>query len=157
MNPRLLMNRMAPPHLHVETCPPNNVIAFDNAIQIIETGGLRIAIWGDNRPVPDPSLDHYLKNVDILVLPVETILTRAEVDAIVRRYDPRAVIPAHYSLKGLTTDVSGLEPADDWVNDQEKVHADVRRLDTADLTLNATELKGSHHRVYYFGNHFEKK
>jgi len=45
--------------LHVETCPPNNVIALDNAIQIIETGGLRIAIWGDNRAVPDPSLDHF--------------------------------------------------------------------------------------------------
>jgi len=36
-------------------------------------------------------------------------------------------------------------------------HADVRRLDSADLTLNAAELKGSHHKVYYFGNHFEKK
>ena len=62
--------------LHVETCPPNNVIAFDNAIQIIATGGLRIAIWGDNRAVPDPSLDHFLKNVDVLVLPIESILTR---------------------------------------------------------------------------------
>jgi L-ascorbate metabolism protein UlaG (beta-lactamase superfamily) len=144
--------------LHVETCPPNNVIGFDNAIQIIETGGLLIAIWGDNRGVPDPSLDRYLKNVDVLILPVETILTRAEVDAIVRKYDPKAVIPAHYFLDGLTTDVSGLESADGWVNDQEKLHhADVRRLDRADLTLNAAELKGSHHRVYYFGNHFEKK
>jgi L-ascorbate metabolism protein UlaG (beta-lactamase superfamily) len=119
---------------------------------------LRIAIWGDNRGVPDPSLDHYLKNVDLLILPIETILTRAEVDAIVRKYDPKAVIPAHYFLNGLTTDVSGLESADGWVNDQEKVHhADVRRLDRADLTLNAADLKESHHRVYYFGNHFEKK
>ena len=68
------------------------------------------------------------------------------------------MIPAHYSLIGLTTDVSGLESVDEWVNDQEKVHhADVRRLDGADLTLNAGELKGSHRRVYYFGNHFEKK
>jgi len=67
---------------------------------------LRIAIWGDNRGVPDPSLDHYLKNVDALILPVETILTRAEVDAIVRKYDPKAVIPAHYFVNGLTTDVS---------------------------------------------------
>src|SRR5215470_546545 len=50
-----------------ETCPPNNALAFDNAIQIVETGGLRIAIWGDNRAVPDPSLDHYLKNVDVLI------------------------------------------------------------------------------------------
>jgi L-ascorbate metabolism protein UlaG (beta-lactamase superfamily) len=141
-----------------ETCPPNNVIGLDNAIQIIETGGLRIAIWGDNRGVPDPSLDHYLKNVDMLILPIETVLTRAEVEAIVQKYDPKAVIPAHYFLNGLTTDVSGLESADGWVNDQQKVHhADVRRLDSAGMTLNAAELKGSHHRVYYFGNHFEKK
>jgi L-ascorbate metabolism protein UlaG (beta-lactamase superfamily) len=141
-----------------KTCPPNNVIAFDNAIELIETGGLRIAIWGDNRASPDPSLDHYLKNVDVLILPVESILTRAEVDAIVGKYNPKTVIPAHYYVTGLTTDVSGLESADGWVNDQEKVHhADVRRLDSADLTLNAAELKGSHYRVYYFGNHFEEK
>jgi hypothetical protein len=25
------------------------------------------------------------------------------------------------------------------------------------LTLNAAALKGAHHRVYYFGNHFEEK
>jgi hypothetical protein len=65
------------------------VIGFDNAIQIIETGGLRIAVWGDNRPMPDPSLDDDLRNVDVLILPVETILTRTEADAIVRKYDPK--------------------------------------------------------------------
>jgi L-ascorbate metabolism protein UlaG (beta-lactamase superfamily) len=145
-------------NLQAETCPPNNVIGLDNAIQIIETGGLRIAIWGDNRGVPDSFLDHYLKNLDVLILPIETVLTRTEVDAIFGKYDPKTVIPAHYFLSDLTTDVSGLESADGWVNDQEKVHhADIRRLDSADLTLNAAELKGSHHRVYYFGNHFEKK
>jgi L-ascorbate metabolism protein UlaG (beta-lactamase superfamily) len=141
-----------------KTCPPNNGIEFDNAIQIIETGGLRVAVWGDNRGVPDPSLDHYLNHVDVFILPIESILTRAEVDAIVRKYDPRAVIPAHYFLNGLTTGVSGLESVDGWVNDQEKVHHDdVRRVDRADLTLNTAELKGSHHRVYYFGDHFEEK
>jgi L-ascorbate metabolism protein UlaG (beta-lactamase superfamily) len=128
------------------------VIGFDNAIQIIETGGLRIAIWGDNRGVPDSSLDHYLENIDVFVLPVETVLTRAEVDAIVRKYHPKAVIPSHYFVDGLTTKVSGLESADGWVSDQEKAdHADVRRLNTAELTLNAAELKGSRHRIYYFG------
>jgi len=144
--------------LAVQTCPPNNVIGFDNAIQIIETGGLRIAVWGDNRGVPDPSLDRYLKNVDVLILPVENVLTRAEVDAIVRKYDPKAVIPAHYFINGLTTEVSGLERVDGWVNDQEKVqHAEVRRLARADLTLNPVGLDGAHHRVYYFGDHFENK
>src|ERR1700756_3635135 len=102
--------------------PPNNVIGFDNAIQIIETGGLRIVIWGDNRAVPDPSLDHSLMNVDVLILPIETMLPRDEIDAIFRKYDPKAVIPAHYFLRGLTTDQSGLESPDGWVNDQEKIH-----------------------------------
>jgi L-ascorbate metabolism protein UlaG (beta-lactamase superfamily) len=140
------------------TCPPANVLGFDNAIQIIETGGLRIAIWGDNRPVPDPSLDHYLRNVDVLILPIETILTPTEVDSIVRKYDPKAVIPAHYFLNGLTTGVSELESVEGWVGAQERAHhADVRRLSGADLTLNAAELKGSHHRIYYFDDHFEKR
>ena len=94
----------------------------------------------------------------MLILSVESILTRADVDAIVQKYDPKAVIPAHYFLNGLTTDISGLESADVWVNDQEKAHhADVRRLDRAELTLSAAGLKGAHHRVYYFGNHFENK
>jgi hypothetical protein len=110
-----------PGSFHVETCPPNNAIGFDNAIQIIETGGLRIAVWGDNRPVPDPSLDRDLRNVDVLILPVETILTRAEADAIVREYHPKTVIPAQYFVSGLMTEVSGLDSADGWVNEQEKV------------------------------------
>jgi len=141
-----------------ETCPPNNAIGLDNAIQIIATGGLRIAIWGDNRAVPDASLDRYLRNVDVLVLPVENVLTRAEADAIVRKYDPAAVIPAHYFLHGLTADGSGLESVDGWVKDQERVqHVDVRRLDSAATTLKPSELKAVHHRVYYFGDHFEKQ
>ena len=141
----------------IETCPPNNVMAFDNAIQIIETGGLRMALWGDNRAVPDPSLDHSLMNVDVLILPVETVLTGDEVDAILRKYDPKAVIPAHYFVNGLTADVSGLESVEGWVHEQEKAHpADVRRLDSAELKLSTPKLKGGHHRIYYFGNHFEK-
>jgi hypothetical protein len=119
---------------------------------------MRIAVWGDNRAAPDPFLDRYLRNVDVLILPVESVLTRAEVDDIVARYDPRAVIPAHYLVAGLSTSVSGLESAEGWVDYQEKVrHADVRRLNRADLTLDAAELKGAHHRVYFFGNHIEEK
>ena len=51
-----------------------------------------------------------------------------------------------------------MESADGWVSDQEKAHpTDVQRLDSAELTLSAASLKGAHNRVYYFGNHFEKK
>jgi L-ascorbate metabolism protein UlaG (beta-lactamase superfamily) len=141
-----------------ETCPPNNVIGLDNAIQIIATGGLRIAVWGDNRGTPDPALDPLLKNIDVLALPVDSVLSRPEVERILRKYDPKAVIPAHYFIQGLTSERSGLESADSWVNEQEKTnHADVRRLSRADLLLNPTDLKGSSHRIYYFGNHVERE
>ena len=134
--------------------------AFDSAIQIVETGGIRIAIWGDNRGVINPELDHYLRNIDVLILPIDdagTILTHTEVDTLVEKYNPKGVIPAHYLLGGVTTDVSGLKSADEWVNTQEIHHTDVRRLDSAEITLNAAALKGAHHRVYYFGDHFESK
>jgi L-ascorbate metabolism protein UlaG (beta-lactamase superfamily) len=141
-----------------EACPPNNVIELDNAIQIISTGGMRIAVWGDNRGTPNAFLDHYLKDVDVLILPVDTVLSRSEVDAIVRKYDPKAIIPAHYFVEGLMTATTGMESADSWVNDQEKTrHADVHRLSRAELTLSPVELRGSHQRVYYFGNHFGKQ
>lgn len=138
-------------------CPPPDAPGLDNAIQVIATGGLRIAVWGDNRAALDPSLDRYLKNVDVLILPVDTVLSGAEADAVIRRYDPKAIIPAHYLIEGLTAKDSGLDSADGWVTAQEKTHVDVRRLDRPDLTLNPAELKGSHHRVYYFGNHSEKQ
>jgi L-ascorbate metabolism protein UlaG (beta-lactamase superfamily) len=141
-----------------QRCPPNNVIGLDNAIQIIATGGFRIAVWGDNRGTPDPSLEHYLHHLDLLVLPVDNVLTRPEVERIIRKYDPKAIIPAHYFVEGLTTAASGLEPVDSWVNDEEKInHVDVRRLPGAELTLNPAELKASRLRVYYFGSHFEKQ
>jgi L-ascorbate metabolism protein UlaG (beta-lactamase superfamily) len=99
-----------------------------------------------------------LKDVDVLMLPVDTALTRREVDAIIRKYDPKAVIPAHYRIEGLTTAGSGVESDDGWVDEQEKNHyGDVRRLTCPDLPLNPAELKGSHHRTYYFGHYFEKE
>ena len=125
-----------------EACPPNNAIELDNAIQIISTGGMRIAVWGDNRGMPNAFLDHYLKDVDVLILPVDTVLSRSEVDAIVRKYDPKAIIPAHYFIAGLMAATTGMESADSWINDQEKTrHVDVRRLNRAELTLNPADLK----------------
>jgi L-ascorbate metabolism protein UlaG (beta-lactamase superfamily) len=138
------------------TCPPSNPLAFDNTIQIIETGGLRIADWGDNRPAPSLEVDKQLMGVDVLILPIdgtEHILTYKEVDAIVRKYHPKAVIPGHYLVEGAESVLSGLKSADGWVQTQH----DVRRLHTATLELTAAELSGAKGRVYYFGDHFEAK
>src|SRR5580704_1609585 len=140
-----------------ENCPPNNVMSMDNAIEVIQTGGLRIVVWGDNRATPEAAWDRYLKNVDVLVLPVEAVLTRAEAEAVIQKYDPKAVIPAHYYVKGLTTDASGVESVDGWVDEQEKRHIDVHRLESAELMLSPKALKDAHHRIYYFGEHVSVK
>jgi hypothetical protein len=93
----------------------------------------------------------------VLILPVDNVLTRPEVEAITRKYDPKAIIPAHYFIAGLTSDVSGLDSADAWVNDQERNHhADVRRLTGAHLNLNPAELNGVHHRIYYYDGHLQE-
>jgi L-ascorbate metabolism protein UlaG (beta-lactamase superfamily) len=141
---------------HIMTCPPNNPLNFDNAIQVLRTGGLRIAFWGDNRTKPDPSLDDRLRNVDVLIMPIEgskTLLTYDEVESIITKYKPKAVIPAHYLVKGLSTDVSGLQSAGEWV----KTQKDARRVEGGELVLNASELGGANRRVYYFGDGFKTK
>ena len=141
--------------LHLETCPPNNALGFDNNIQVLETGGLRVAIWGDNRAMPGPALDKFLHNLDILVLPIDdtgTILTSEEIAQILARYAPKAVIPAHYLVHGLTTDVAGFKTADGWVTRRKDVH----RVAGGRMIFNATELLGAHGRVYYFGNSYVK-
>jgi L-ascorbate metabolism protein UlaG (beta-lactamase superfamily) len=148
----------APSDPNAPACPPHNQIGLDNAIQIVHTGGLRIAIWGDNRAVPDPSLDRHLMDLDVLILPIEAVLSRDEVEAILRKYDPKAVIPAHYFLKGLTAEAAGVDSVEAWVHDQEKLHpSDVHRLDSPELKLDPATLKGVRRRIYYFGNNFERK
>jgi len=141
---------------HITTCPPNNPLGFDNVIQVLRTGGLRIATWGDNRPNPDPSLDDRLRNLDVLILPIDgskTLLTYEEIGAILEKYKPKAVIPAHYLVKGLSTDVSGFQSAEDWVKTQKDVH----RVEGGELVLSASELSGADRRVYYFGDGFKTK
>jgi len=142
--------------LHFQTCPPNNPLGFDNTIQVMETGGLKIAIWGDNRPQPSADLDRYLKNVDVLILPIDdsgTLMTYPEVNAVIAHYKPKAIIPSHYLVKGLSTDVSGFETADGWVKTQD----DVRAVSNGEITLTSSDLSGASQRVYYFGGEYKTK
>jgi L-ascorbate metabolism protein UlaG (beta-lactamase superfamily) len=140
----------------LQTCPPNNPLAFDNMIQVLETGGLKIAVWGDNRPRPGADLDRYLENVDVLILPIDdtgTLLTYPEINAVIARYKPKAIIPAHYLINGLSTDVSGFETADGWVTTQR----DVRGVSNGEITLTPSDLGGASQRVYYFGGGYKTK
>nr|WP_221382885.1 MBL fold metallo-hydrolase [Actinoplanes polyasparticus] len=141
------------PQLGIELCPPDNDPAFDNTIQIVQTGGLRIATWGDNRAVPSPAIDRALHGLDVLILPIddsEHILTYEKVNKIIAKYRPKAVIPAHYLIHGLTTAESTLEPAEGWIAKQ----SNVQRVAGGEIRLARRDLAGNTTKVYYFGDRY---
>lgn len=134
-------------------CPPDNFLHMDNFIQVVETGGLRIAHWGDNRPEPAEHVMAALKNVDVLILPIDGshhILSDEQVDRIIETLTPRIVIPGHYYTRGASSVLTTLRDASEWVDRQ----PDAVKLDSSRLELTAADVKQMNARVYYFGNHF---
>ena len=137
-------------------CPPNNFLHMDNFIQVIETGGLKIAHWGDNRPVPSKHIEAILKTVDVLIMNIDGsqhILSYDDIDAALGRYKPNVIIPGHYYTKGASSVLTTLSSADEWVDRQKNVS----KLETSRLVLNPEKVKQLKQQVYYFGmNHATK-
>ena len=135
-----------------EACPPDNVSHMDMVVYVIETGGIRTLIWGDNRHNPPQAFWDAIGEIDVLTLPVdgsEHILSYEQADAIVERLKPKVVIPTHYLSETTTYTLSTLQDADDWVTAQQSY----KMLDGASLSLNAADVAGMDREFLYFGNH----
>ncbi len=135
----------------VETRPPDNWASFDNVIFRVESGGLNLVVWGDNRSDPPDQVWAALGRADVLILPIdgsEHLLSYAQADAVVERLDPCVVIPCHYLMAGVSRPESTLESADEWVSRQ----ADVLRPDGPGITLGAAEVANFKRRIIYFGD-----
>ena len=71
-----------------EACPPNNVGHMDMVVYVVETGGIRTLIWGDNRHNPPDAFWTAIGRIDVLTLPVDGsqhILSYEQANAIVER------------------------------------------------------------------------
>lgn len=135
-----------------EACPPDNVGHMDNVTFVIETGGIRTLIWGDNRPDPADAFWDAVGRVDVLTLPVdgsEHILSYEMGNAIVERLKPKVVIPTHYLNETTSYTLTTLQTADEWVKSQKSF----KRLDGPSLPLNASEIAGMDREFLYFGHH----
>lgn len=133
-------------------CPPNNVGHMDNVTYLVETGGLRILIWGDNRPDPGPGFFEAVGRVDVLTLPVDGsrhILSYEQGDALVAKLAPKVVIPTHYLSETVSYTLTTLLPADEWVASQKNRTA----LSGPTLSLRASEVAGMTAEFMYFGHH----
>jgi L-ascorbate metabolism protein UlaG (beta-lactamase superfamily) len=134
--------------------PPNNPGHLDMASFVVETGGMRILIWGDNRANPPEEVWTKRGKIDVLTLPVdgsEHILSYKQGDQIVERLKPKIVIPTHYLAEGVSVTLSTLQTADEWVNGQKNK----RKLTSSKLTLDADAIASMDREFHYFGNHVD--
>lgn len=136
----------------VDACPPNNVNHMDMVVYVVETGGLRTLIWGDNRHNPPQEFWDAIGEIDILTLPVdgsEHILSYSQGDDIVSRLKPKVIIPTHYLSETTSYTLTTLKDADEWV----KAQSSFKMLDSASLSLNVGEVSEMSNEFMYFGNH----
>jgi L-ascorbate metabolism protein UlaG (beta-lactamase superfamily) len=131
--------------------PPDNARSWDNCLITVETGGLRILHWGDNRHDPPEELWERLGRVDILLMPVDDsqhVLGNPMVAGIIDRLAPRVVIPHHYYTWNVVQRQSTLLPVDTWLESQSGVvHLDGPTRHYTPETLPDTR------EVHTFGDH----
>jgi L-ascorbate metabolism protein UlaG (beta-lactamase superfamily) len=135
----------------LDACPPNNPNHMDMVTYLVETGGVRTLIWGDNRHNPADGFWDMIGQVDVLTLPVDGsqhILSYDQGNAIVERLKPKIIIPTHYLTETTTFTLSTLQPADEWVKGQKSF----TMLDGASLSLAAAEVAQMDREFMYFGH-----
>lgn len=133
-------------------CPPDNPGHMDMVMYVVETGGIRTLIWGDNRHNPPEAVWEAMGRIDVLTLPVdgsEHILSYEQGNAIVERLQPKVIIPTHYLNEATTLTLSTLASADEWVENQKSF----AKLDTPTLKLAAADVADMDREFRYFGSH----
>ncbi len=138
----------------VDACPPNNPGHMDMVTYVIETGGIRTLIWGDNRHNPPEEFWAAIGKIDVLTLPIDGsqhILSYDQGNAIVERLKPKIVIPTHYLGEATTYTLSTLQPADEWVKSQKSF----KMLDGPSMKLAASDVAGMDREFMYFGSNVQ--
>jgi len=126
----------------------------DNTIYLIETGGLRIVHWGDNRQNPPQDVWDRLQNIDVAILPVSDdgrTLTPEWADKIAKKMakkmGAKIIIPTHYYFEGINIPNAGWgKSAVEYTKSHEHT-----MLDNHTITLDAKKVKDYNNHVFYFG------
>ena len=112
---------------------------FPNVMFRLESGGLRFLHIGDNRVDWPEDVSTAIGDVDVLMVTVDDsnhLLTYDQVDSLVRRLNPRVVIPMHYAIPSLHSTECELLPPEGWLSRQPKV----RRLETDQVEFTPSQL-----------------
>ena len=109
---------------NIDITPPNNPRSWDHCLLLIETGGLKILAWGDNRHNPPEEVWAAVSDIDIVLLPIDDsqhVISFPHAEEIIELLSPSIIIPHHYYIFDVTVRQSTLQPADGWLNTQENV------------------------------------
>lgn len=131
--------------------PPDNARSWDNCLITVQTGGLTILHWGDNRHNPPEAIWEALPRPDILLMPVDDsqhVMGNDMLAGVIERLAPRIVIPHHYYIWNVVQRQSTLLPATRWLAEQPHVEhlTGPSRTYTQDTLPEQTT-------VHYFGDH----
>ncbi|MEM1277061.1 MAG: MBL fold metallo-hydrolase [Pseudomonadota bacterium] len=133
--------------------PPDNARSWDNCLVLVETGGLRILHWGDNRHDAPEEIWARLGRVDILLMPVDDsqhVMGNPMVAEVIERVAPKVVVPHHYYTWNVVQRQSTLLPVEDWLSLQSQTQ--VRRLEHAETAYTPETLPETL-TIDYFGDH----
>lgn len=134
--------------------PPDNDRSWDNCLIVVETAGIRILHWGDNRPNPPAEVWDAIGPIDIALLPADDsrhVMGFAATQSIIDRLAPKIVVPHHYYIWDVVQRQSTLQPCEAWLATQ----PNVRRLDgpAATYTRAGLDALTPSPRVDFFGDH----
>ena len=143
---------------NIDITPPNNPRSWDHCLLLIETGGLKILAWGDNRHNPPEEVWAAVSDIDIVLLPIDDsqhVISFANAKEIIERLSPSIIIPHHYYIFDVTVRQSTLQPADGWLTTQ----ANVVRLTNSSVTYQPKDLINVDKRIDFFDGNvaFDKK
>lgn len=142
----------------VDITPPDNPRSWDNCLIVVETAGLRIVHWGDNRSDPPDEVWDRLSDVDIVLLPVddsEHVIGFQGIDYIIDRLRPKIIIPHHYYIWDLTQRQSTLLSADKWLSRM----PNVKIMEGPRASYTVGNIQNLDRQIHFFGDHvmFDKK
>lgn len=140
----------------IDITPPDNPRSWDNNLITVETGGLRILHWGDNRHNPPQSIWQALGAVDVLILPIDNtqhVLGYSSIEEIINRVKPKLVVPSHYYIWDVVQRQSTLQAVDNWL-DMYKER--IIKTGNASYELQSSSISAiapEDWQILYFGNH----
>ena len=131
--------------------PPGENMEWDNSMILIETGGMKILHWGDNRQNPPPEMFEQIGDVDIYISAISDdghITTPKWGNKIGKeKLHAKVVFPGHYNVEGINHPyASGIIDATQFTRSHDHTFIKDRVI-----SLSKEDIKDMDFHVMYFG------